>query len=50
MLGEAFRVMKKGAAACFTIWGRRDQSLNFTFFDTFIEQFQTLEEIEAYKK
>jgi len=30
---EAFRVLKPGSAACFTVWGRRENSLMFTTTD-----------------
>ena len=29
---EAFRVMKPGAAACFGVWGRKENSIQFTLF------------------
>ena len=33
MVREAFRVLKPGSAACFTVWGRRENSLMFTCVD-----------------
>ena len=30
---EAYRVLKPGCAACFTVWGRRENSLMFTAVD-----------------
>jgi len=43
---EAFRVLKPGSAACFTIWGRRDRSLQFTFWSKAISKFATPEQIK----
>ena len=36
---EAFRVMKHGSAACFTVWGRRERSLQFTFWNKVLAEF-----------
>ena len=30
MISEAYRVLKPGSAACFTVWGRRENSVSFT--------------------
>ena len=30
MISEAYRVLKPGSAACFTVWGRRENSVTFT--------------------
>ena len=29
-INEAFRVLKPGSRACFTVWGREENCLNFT--------------------
>ena len=31
-ISEAFRVLKPGARACFTIWGREENSANFRIY------------------
>ena len=30
MINEAYRVLKPGSQASFTVWGRRENSINFT--------------------
>lgn len=38
MINEAYRVLKKGGNASFSVFGDKQNSLYFSLFDTFIEQ------------
>lgn len=33
MLSECFRVLKKGGTCCFTVWGRKEETLNFSIVE-----------------
>lgn len=35
---EAYRVLQKGSNACFTIWGNREETIQFTHVDSVIEK------------
>ena len=40
---EAYRVLKPGSAACFTIWGKKDECLLFTLVGKVFEKYLTPE-------
>ena len=33
MLQECYRVLKTGGLCCFTVWGNKENSLNFSIVD-----------------
>ena len=41
---EAYRVLKPGSAACFTVWGSKDHSYMFNFVDRIIMKYVSEEQ------
>jgi len=46
---EAFRVLKSGSRACFTVWGRRENSVSFWIKQRAMENLVAKGELEASK-
>lgn len=46
-ISEAYRVLKPNTAACFSIWGRRDMSLQFFCVEKALEKFMTEDQKKA---
>lgn len=46
-MAEAFRVLKPGSAACFTIWGAKSESLLFTLIDKALENHMSNAQLKA---
>ena len=46
-ISEAYRVLKPDSAACFTIWGRRDMSLQFTCVEMALEKYMSEDQKKA---
>ena len=45
MIFESFRVLKKGGAACFALWGPKERSIQFTVVEEAIEKYITPEQV-----
>lgn len=43
MLAESFRVLRKGGAATFTIWGDKDKNIQFVTIPRIIDKYLTEE-------
>lgn len=47
---EAYRVLKKGSVAVFTVWGSREESLFFSLGDMVLHKYLTPEQLAEHKK
>jgi len=44
-LREAYRVMQPGASACFSVWGRKENSLFFTLVEDVIKEYLSADQV-----
>jgi len=49
-INEAFRVLRTGSAACFTIWGQKSECLAFSLIETVLQKYTTPEQKEIIAK
>ena len=47
---EAYRVLKPGSMACFTIWGSKEKCLQFSLTEELFERYVTEENREEFSR